>query len=221
MENTSKTEVPDNTAEQKTSIEIFAAGGFYSGASFDVMNFQTKLYQSWTKLRKSSPSFEEFTLNNKTLSIFDFNPLSLYKDYVETQKYCEQNATLELFNLRIQEANPRIIMGHSIGCHLIENWLNWLKDNDLGIPKNVQRIIYYQSDSRTVSNPIIENHYSPLDPMLIISTIVNGTIPVGLMPDSSHESNVPMHPSVLRSMRRILPIDLHTDTINNLDHQKI
>lgn len=210
-----------NQIEQKALTEIFAAGGFYSGASFRFMSLENQLYPSWDKLRQDSQSFKEFTLNNKTLGLSDFNPISLYKDYKDTQLYCEQTNTLKDFNLQIQEAQPKVIMGHSMGCHLIENWLLWLQSQALELPVCVERIIYYQSDSRSVSNPIIENHYSPLDPMLIISTIVNGSTPIGLVPNKNHSANIALHPSIIRAARRILPVDLHTDTINDLDYQTI
>jgi Lecithin:cholesterol acyltransferase len=221
MYNTAENSNLTNPLEQKSLSDIFAAGGFYSGASFRFMSLENQLYPSWANLRKNSPSFREFTLNNKTLSLFDFNPINLYKEYKNTQEYCKKTSTLEDFNFQIQESQPKIVMGHSMGCQLIENWLCWLQSQNLEIPSSIERIIYYQSDSRTVSNPMIENHYSPVDPMLIISTIVNGSTPIGLVPDTKHLSNVPLHPSILRAARRILPVDLHIDTINALDHREL
>lgn len=221
MKNTIDNPTLNNSTEQKALTEIFAAGGFYSGANFRFMSLENQLYPSWAKLRQNSPSFKEFTLNNKTLSLLDFNPISLYKDYKDTQRYCEQTSTLKDFNFQIQKAQPKVIIGHSMGCHLIENWLLWLQSQGLQLPECVERIIYYQSDSRTVSSSMIENHYSPLDPMLVISAIVNGSTPVGLVPNKKHDSNIALHPSVIRAARRILPIDLHTDTINDLDHQSL
>jgi hypothetical protein len=207
--------------KQKLISEFFLVGGFYSGAKFKFLELESQLYPSWTKIKEKTESYREFTLNNRILGVLDFNPISLYKEYKETQEYCQSQSTINEFNSQIQEAKPRVIAAHSMGCFLVENWIKKLKSDGQSIPDFVSKIIYYQSDSRTVSDSMIENHYSPIDLMLLISTLVNGSTPVGLVPNLQHIRNTKLHPSVPRAIKGILPVDLHTDTINNINHQDI
>jgi hypothetical protein len=182
--------------------------GFLFGANF----LGQPLYQSAISLKEKLPHRQEIKLNcSENLDVLSLNLFNIWRLYRKTQQTCTKEETLNLVQTHLESYLPHVIICHSIGCHLMENYIN----SGRKLPKETDRIIYCQSDSRTVSLPWIENYYSPLDPILYLSWLVNLSRPVGLQKvKNCHNTNLP--PDFARAFRSHLfwPAGLHLDTFN-------
>ncbi len=187
--------------------------GFGSELIIEFFGLQKRLYKSFSSLKENpSANISEFALFPDTrMNVAGLNLINLFILYKKAQSGCKNLHNLERLQLELFRTQPDEIICHSQGCELMENYLK----EKMILPSSIKRIIYCQSDSRTISHSIIENVHSNTDIMLLLSTLVNLSIPVGLAGDRNHDKNYSYKPSFERNANLLLPVGLHLDFINN------
>jgi hypothetical protein len=163
------------------SDKVLLLHGFLSGARLN----GNPLYDSGGILKQKLKNYHETKLNTQeNLSFFDLNLFNLWKLYYQTQEFCKQEETLDNLQRKLELHLPQIIICHSMGCHLLENYIR----SGRKLPNETGRIIYCQPDTRTISSNLIESIYSPIDLILWLSALVNLSVPTGLYPNHGTQS---------------------------------
>ena len=191
----------------------FIVPGFGSELVIEFLGYEKRLYDSFLGLKeKRLSNIQEFKLYPDTrMNVTGLNLINLFILYKKAQRECKSSDSLNRLQLELFKNQPEEIICHSQGCELLENYIK----EKMILPQSVKRIIYCQSDSRTISNPIIENVHSSSDIMLLLSIFVNFSIPVGLLGDQNHTKNYKYDLSFKRNANLLLPVGLHLDFINN------
>ncbi len=200
--------IPTAKESEKNPNKYFLVGGFCSGARFPNGN---KCYDSFTGIKNAGSGYVEYNLNNQDLNFLDMLSVGLL--YSKTRAECSNNAVLEGLQKQLFEYQPTIIICHSLGCHLFEEYFR------LGypFPPSVKEIRYVQADVERVNNPVVKNLFSPFDPVLMLSNLVNfRLLCAGLIGDSSHPNNKTHHPDFLKRHTGVPPVDAHLDSLNSM-----
>jgi hypothetical protein len=144
--------------------------------------------------------------NEENLNLFDLNLANLWRLYSQTQEYCKHEETLDSLQSQLDLFLPKVIICHSLGCQLLENYIC----SGRKLPDQAERIIYCQPDTRAVSSNLIEIIYSPVDLILWLSAIVNLSLPAGLYPVQGTQ-NLNSNPGLMQTLRShpFLPIGSH------------
>jgi hypothetical protein len=159
----------------KNSDSHLLLQGFLSGAEFGAK----PLYQGGKERKDRLTNCVEMTLNNEiSLNLFDLNLFNIRKLYYQTQEFCNQEATLDNLQRKLELELPQVILCHSMGCQLLENYIQ----SGRKLPDETRRIIYCQPDTRSTSSDLIEILCSPVDLILWLSALVNLSLPTGLHP---------------------------------------
>ena len=109
---------------------------------------------------------------------------SYFKLYWDERKRASSIAVLEKLHQYLLAESTEVIACHSMGCFLL---LNYVKK--FGLPKSVRKVVFIQSDCNKkdvldsgILNSTIEfvNVYQPFDISLWVSSLVHGSIRLGL-----------------------------------------
>jgi len=132
------------------------------------------------------------------------NPFFLINHYEDEKFLAQARETHERLREFLEHEQPEIIICHSLGCFLLNNYLK-----NFTLLKSVRAIVVSQSDDTVFPTSIsVHNLYCPWDPTLIVSSIYNKKWRAGLRP--ARQNNVrdiffPLY----------LPINLHTSAIRD------
>ena len=135
------------------------------------------------------------------------DPFFWIKHYQSEKAIATSSATLERLQDFLEQEKPEIIICHSMGCYLLNNFCK-----NFSLPDSVKKIIFVQADTSALSasyapSAPLHNFFCPWDPTLLISMIFNREKRVGLFSSSKADKNIfwPL----------FLPINLHTSTIRD------
>jgi hypothetical protein len=149
------------------------------------------------------------------------NPLSYLELYKREKSLAKNKYMLLELNKVIKETNPEIIVCHSMGCYLLENYCG-----SYDLPKSLQKIVFSQGDIRKISNlekqlesnPALklQNYYCSWDQALISSVAVNLSRPAGLFGIRIKESLKNQIQNIFWPLGN-LHKNCHVDAINNIE----
>jgi hypothetical protein len=147
------------------------------------------------------------------------NPLSYLELYKREKSLAKNKYMLLELDKVIKETNPEIIVCHSMGAFLLENYC---KDYELN--QNLNKIVFSQADILRIpniqnqlwkrDNLKLDNYYCSWDTALISSMVINKFRPAGLVGvrlDNEAENKIK---NIFWSLRN-LHKNCHIDAINN------
>lgn len=140
------------------------------------------------------------------------NHLFLINHYEDEKLLAQSHETHKQLQNFFEQKKPEIIVCHSMGCFLLNNYLK-----NFVLPKSVRIVIFSQSDdivfpkiseSLNSCNFLIQNLYPPWDPTLLFSSIYNKKWRAGLRPTRQNKIK-----NIFFPLR--LPVNLHTSAVRD------
>ncbi|GAB4146564.1 MAG: hypothetical protein OHK0017_07190 [Patescibacteria group bacterium] len=154
-----------------------------------------QMYIFESLIREGAASLYNWARVNRKVGKSEFlNPVKFIRDFMDEyrleKKYVNSQQAVFEFQTFINSYFPKILVGHSMGCNLLHNVIEY---GD--IPESVELIVFCQGDynkNLKIKNQAIHtrinqkrlkiiNIYQPLDPMLMGSVFVNRKVPAGLV----------------------------------------
>jgi hypothetical protein len=135
------------------------------------------------------------------------NPVFLFRHYEKEKKLAQSTEVLESLHQFLIKNQPEIIVAHSMGVFLLNNYLQ-----KFALPESIKKIVWVQSDDsrqRKINLSVsVCNLYCPWDPTLLVSSIYNRCWRVGLRKIKNDQVE-----NILFPLWR--PINLHTSSIRD------